>query len=268
MVTICAHPTEVSQQLELAQLKDELQRYLMIFEPSELLPQMIGSTRDIYENRSILKRLPCADSTVRHLAQIVLVEIEGGKRFRKTECLKVLRAIVRNSAEAPQFQPETVRLLFRIYQKLIFKVSEEGQWAASVLIKNQLLADGEIQWLIDNYDQSVHLLNRLLLYPVRHPAIVTWAENVYRTGELPGRRTEVIALLIQDDIPSFVDQTHAEPLLRAVSRARISHEHKEALLRTFAVQKSYDTLLDLALRLEMPSLIRHMIAEITKDGGG
>jgi len=255
----------MTDQLELAQLKDELQRHLMIFQPSELLPQIVRSTRDIYENRSILKRLPCADSTVRYLAQIVLTDIEAGKRFRKTECLKVLRAIVRNSTGAPRFQPETVRLLFRIYKNLIFEVSEDGRWAASVLIKDQLLTDDEIQWLIENYNQSVHPLNRLLLYPERHPAIVTWAEKVYRTGELPEREAEVIALLIRDDIPSYVDQTNTDLILRAVSRARIPDAIKEALFKEFSQQENYNTLLDLALRLEMPSLIRHMIAKIEKD---
>jgi len=237
----------------------------MIFEPLELLPRLVRSTRDIYENRSILKHLPCMDFTIRYLAQIVLADVEAGKRFRKVECLKVLRAVVRNSTETPNFKPETVRLLFRIYKNLIFKVSEDGQWAASVLIKDQLLTDDEVRWLIKNYKQSVHPLNRLLLYPEHHPAIVAWAEKVYKACELPDREAEVVALVIQDSIPSYVDQSNTDLILRAVSRARIPDEAKEALLKRLSHRENYDTLLDIALRLEMPSLIRHMIVEVDKE---
>jgi len=176
----------------------------------------------------------------------------------------VLRAIVRNSPETPHFEPETVRLLFRIYKNLIFRVSEDGQWAASVLIKDQLLTDDEIQWLVKNYKQSVPLLNRLLLYPEHHPAIAAWAGKVYRDRELPDREAEVVALLIQDGIPSYADRSNTDLILRAVSRARIPDAVKEALLKELSQRENYGTLLDLALGLEMPSLIRHMIAEVAR----
>ncbi|MBE7552418.1 MAG: hypothetical protein HS126_15215 [Anaerolineales bacterium] len=249
-------------QPELAQLKIELERHLMIFEPSELLPRYIKSTHDIYKNSSILKLLPCTNFTIRYLAHIVLTDVEARKRFRRVECLKGLRAIVRNCKGPPQLKPEIIRLLFGIYKKLIFEVPENGQWAASVLIKDQLLTDEEIQWLIENCKQSMHLLNRLLLYPERHPAIMIWAEKAYKAREFPDREGEIIALIIQDDIPLYVNQSDINLILKAISRARVPDVTKEALLKKYSNHENYDTLLDIALRLKMPSLIRYMIAEV------
>jgi hypothetical protein len=176
----------------------------------------------------------------------------------------VLRAIIKNSSEIPSLESETVRLLFQVYRNLIFDVPEEGQWAASILIKGQLLEDAEIQWLIQNYRQSAHPLNRLLLYPEYHPAIAAWAEHVYKAHELPTREAELIALFIQRNIPPFVVQTDTDQLLEAVSRARIPAADKEALLMKLAGPQNFDTLIDIALRLKMSSLIHYVIREIEK----
>ncbi len=214
----------------------------------------------------MLKHLPCSDDSIEHLARIVLNAIETHKRFRRVECLKVLRAIIRNADEIPNFKSETVHLLFQIYKNLIFDIPEEGQWAASVLIKGQTLDDKEIQWLVENYKQSTHLVNGLLLYPEYHPTIAEWAESVYKANELPDREAEVIALLIQEDIPAFVNRADkVDLLLRAVSRARIPVSDKERLLIGLAKTENFNTLLDIALRLRMPPLIRYISQVIERE---
>lgn len=246
------------------QLRGKLEQYLVLLEPSEALPKLVKSARDIYEYRFVLKHLPASDGTIGHLARIVLNAIEARKRTRKVECLKVLRAIVRNADGIPNFEFETIRLLFQIYKSLIFDIPEEGQWAASVLIKGQVLDDEGIQWLIQNYRRSTHLVNRLLLYPQYHPMIAVWAEAVYKAHELPDREAEVVALLIQKDIPAFVSRADVNLLLKAVSRARITALEKETLLTGLARAENFDTLLDIALQLRMPSLISYVSQEIEK----
>lgn len=245
-------------------LKQELELYLVLIEPSEALPRLVKSAQDVYEYRSVLKRLPCTNETIKHLAKVVLNALESRTRFRKVECLKVLRAIIKNSNGVSGLESETVRFLFQVYKNVIFNVPEEGQWAASILIKGQILEDAEIHWLIQNYRQSIHPLNRLLLYPEYHPAIAAWAEDVYKAHELPNRETELIALFIQRDIPPFVVQTDTNQLIEAVSRARIPVADKEAFLMKLACPQNFNTLIDIALRLKMPPLIHYVIREIKK----
>jgi hypothetical protein len=230
----------------------------MVFEPKEYLPRFVKSTHDICQYKSALKRLPCNDFVMGYLAQIVLDDIRTGKRFRRADCLKVLRAIIRNNETTPGFARETIRMLFQIYQALIFEVPEDDQWAASVLVKGQILEESQIQWLIESYQKSVHILNRLLLYPEPHPIIEAWAERVYKANEFPDREAEVVALLIHNDIPAYVS-CRDEVKLEAIARARISDSVKDVLIRKFACPNNSDKVLELALRLRMPSLIQHLV---------
>lgn len=251
----------VAEMSETTRSREEIQCYLMVFEPNEYLPKFVKSTRDIYQHKSVLKRLPCTAFVMGYLAQIVLDDIRANKRFRRADCLKVLRAIIRNNEAMPRFAQETVRMLFQIYPALIFEVPEDAQWAASVLIKGQTLEESEIQWLIENYRRSVHILNRLLLYPEPHPIIEAWAERVYKADEFPEREAEVVALLIHNDIPPYVS-CEDEIKLEAIARARISDSVKDALIRKFACPNNYDKVLELALRLRMSSLILHMVESL------
>jgi hypothetical protein len=247
--------TEMS---ETTRSKEEFECYLMVFEPEEYLPRFVKSTHNICKYKSVLKRLPCTDFVMGYLAKIVLDDIRTGKRFKRADCLKVLRAIIKNNKTTPRLARKTIRMLFQIYQALIFKVSEDAQWAASFLIKGQILEESEIQWLIENYQKSVHILNRLLLYPEPHPRIEAWAERVYKANEFPDREAEVVALLIHNDIPAYVS-CRDEVKLEAIARARIPDSVKDVLIRKFACPNNCDKVLNLALRLRMPSLIRHLV---------
>ncbi len=238
--------------------KEEFERYLMIFEPDEYLPKFVKSTHDIYQHKSVLKQLPCTDFVMGYLAYIVLDDIRIAKRFRRADCLKVLRDIIRNNETTPRFSQKTTRVLFQIYQALIFKVPDDTKWAVSVLIKGQTLGESEIQWLIENYWKSVHILNRLLLYPEPNPLIEAWAECVYKANEFPDREAEIVALLIHNDIPAYV-RCKNELKLEAIARARISDSVKEALIKEFACLNTSDIVRDLALRLRRPSLIQHLV---------
>jgi len=248
--------------LDSNKLKQKVETYEVLFEPSKFLPKLVKSPQDICEFKTVLKCLPCTDETVSYLANIILGAISARKRFRKVECLKVLRSIIKYSQGVPHFESATIRLLFRIYMNLIFDLSEDGQWAASILIKGQLLENSEIQWLIQNYKQSVHPLNRLLLYPEYHPAIAVWAEEVYKTHEFPDRETELISLCIQKDLPPFVDQVNNEQLLNAVSRSRLTNAEKEALLIKLAHPENFDILVNIAINFQMKSLFQYIKREV------
>lgn len=243
--------------------KAELERYLLIFEPHEYLPKFVRSARDIYELRSILKSVQPTDFVIAYLAHIILSELKSGRRFRKVDCIRLLRRLIRD-ANFPAFSSSTVSVLFEIYKALIFNMSEKNQWAVSVLIKGQKLSDDEIEWLIENYRKSEHVVNRLLLYPVSHPLVVEWAKSVYKAGEFSHRESEVIALLINNNfVPAYVvDRTDSATILKAIARARICKSNKEILMREFLEPDNYRLALDLALKMNMPVLVHYMLKKL------
>ena len=100
---------------------ENIEHYLMVFKPEKYLPQYIKSTEDIYNFRRILKLIPYSDFCIRYLAEIISERLAMEKKFRKVDCLKVLRSNLRNSSEWPKFEYDTVRLLFSIYKNLFFQ---------------------------------------------------------------------------------------------------------------------------------------------------
>ena len=115
------------------QLTQELEQELLALNPEARLRQRIRTVHDIYQHHKVLKRIPFSEDALQYLASIILDALDSSKRFRKTECLKVLRAILRNSDPPPILSEQTLALLFRIYVQAIDNLPDEGKWAASVL---------------------------------------------------------------------------------------------------------------------------------------
>jgi hypothetical protein len=98
------------------QTVEELEAYLIFFEPEGHLERLVRYARDIYEHRTVLKQIPSSDFTVGHLARIVREALESGRAFRFVDCVKVIRAII-VAGEPRQFGARVVEDLFEIYRR-------------------------------------------------------------------------------------------------------------------------------------------------------
>ena len=115
--------------------------------PLQDAAKLVQSPKDIYELRSTLKYAQYSENIVRHLAYILVNAVDSGARFRQFDCLKVLRAIVKDQTE-PQLSPETTSLLFRLYKHYIFHHREEVRWCVSAILRGRVLAELELDWLL------------------------------------------------------------------------------------------------------------------------
>jgi hypothetical protein len=167
--------------------------------------------------------------------------------------LKVLRAIIKNKDNG-KLSSSTITKLFNLYQHYIFDEREEVQWCVSSLLKDKQLLDSEIQWFIGNYDKSVHLINRLLRYPIQNELIRKWALRAYTNKKLTERRSELIALLIEDDIPDAARGEKNEVLLWSVYYAKIEKQKKSVLLSKYFLQMILSHLLTFACGLQRISV--------------
>jgi hypothetical protein len=201
------------------QTPEELESYLIFFEPRGRLEKLIRTARDIYENRTDLKQIPRSDFSVGYLARIIRDALRTGERFRFGECVKVLRAVI-VAGDFQQFSSATVSDLFEIYRTKILSVSEPVQWCLSRIVRGQVLDESAVDWLLENCEQSEHIVNRLLGYPERHPKVVKWAAEMYAKGKLKDRMSQLLALLIQDSIPPDAGQVDPTTLMWAIFRAR------------------------------------------------
>lgn len=235
--------------------------------PDELLPMYVGDAKDIYEHRALLKQLLLDDYALNYLLDIVVRAVEDGARFRTLECLKVIKAILKNNPFGLELDSRTVGKLFYLYKSFIFHKSEEVRACANLLIRFQFLSDEDVSWLISTWEKSEHSLNRLLRYPQKHPLITQWAKEVYQQRQLPKRQAETVALLIDESIPSFITDDE-DTIIWAIYYARVSAEIKQRLLMERFSVGSLNSMWEVSVRLKYPAVIEFMRSKVREQFEG
>ncbi len=230
----------------------------MIFEPDFFLSKYVKTVQDIYRNRSFLKQLSCIDSVVQLLASIIISAVETEQRFRQLDCLKVLRAIVKDRHD-PELSQETVSLLFKLYKHYIFDHREDIQWCISALLRGRQLRDSELSWIIERYKESEHLANRLLRYPVDSPLVYNWVKKIYDEGGIDGRNSELLGLMIRDCLPDKIKNESKETLIWAVFYSRANINIKAALLEELYSEENVKSFIEVCMRLELPLVMNNIL---------
>lgn len=240
---------------------------LLTYEPEEYVLGEIKTIRDLYEHRTPLKAFIGTDPIVSHIAGIIVAAIDNGIRMRTLDCLKVLRAMVK-SGQPTALKPDTVAMLFRIYQQFIFRDNESVQWCVSVILKGKVLSDVAIDWLVQNSSRSEHIVNRLLLYPEPHPKIKEWARRIADEDELPRRRSEVMALLLtQNSADHFARNNDLNTFAWAVFKSHLERQQKIALLGKYSAFETFASMVEIADRLKSPELLRQVLTKLKKEEG-
>jgi hypothetical protein len=235
---------------------ETLEDALVLFEPARYIRKLVASTTDIYRNRGLLKQIPYNKQIIGHLAKLILHDLEEGRRFRVFDCLRVLRSnIVASYFDRPLPEP-TVNDLFAIYRALILTAREEAQWCLSRILRGQILSPEAVHWLLEHWNESDHIVNRLLRYPVPSPPIQQWAIDCYRKNRLPDRKSEILALLIGKDIPDFLQHEPPDELAWGVFYSRLSKARKVQLIAALVDRMTSPVLLDVAKRLSSAALLR------------
>jgi hypothetical protein len=241
-----------------------IKRHFIAFEPEVVLPTLATDIRAVYTNRAFIRMAPCTDYVIGHLARLILAATEEGKRFRKYECLRNIRQIIKSNPSPNALSSETVELLFRLYQHYIYSDKEEIQWCVSTYLKDRMLAEHQVTWCIENAASSVHLVNRLLRYPAPNAAMARWAQASLSADLFPDRKAELLALLIEEELPACATSAPSETVLWAIYYARLPNKKKSRLLRSTMTKEAAESALTIAMRLELPEVVRSL-AELFEE---
>jgi hypothetical protein len=242
-----------------------LELHLLTYKPEEYVLGQIKTIRDLYEHRTPLKAFIGTDRIVSHIAAIMVAAIDGGIRMRTLDCLKVLRALVK-SKQPTALKPHTIGMLFKIYQQFIFRDNENVQWCVSVILKGKVLSDDAIDWLVQNFSKSEHIVNRLLLYPEPHPKIRKWAKRIHDEGGLPRRRSEVLALLLtQASADHLARNNDLNTFAWAVFKSHLERQQKIALLGKYSAFETFASVIEIADRLESPELLQQVLTKLKRE---
>lgn len=247
-------------------LLNNLEMFLVLFEPEKHLSAIVRNVKDIYTQRFLLRDIQGSEFAVDYFASIVIEALERKQRFRTYDCLKVIRSIVRNK-KPDQLSTIMTHKLFKIYQTFVFSEREEIQWCVSAMLKDQLLISKDVEWLIDNYCRSNHIVNRLLRYPEPTDAIRKWAEEIRKSSLLSDRRSEIIGLLLPERFRELRATEDSASLAWAVYYSRANDFEKEKMLLQLASIETLEPVRDVALRLNYCKPIKKLISMIKENNG-
>jgi len=238
-----------------------LKEHLLKYETENLF-NIIKSVKDVYQFRCTLKQVESSDKAVSAITDLILAAIQKRQRFRTLDCLKVLKSLVKNLPEDNDLSEETIAKLFKIYKHFILLGRDDIKWCVSSIIKDKKLGDEAIDWLVNNQFHSTHIVNRLLLYPCQHPQIKNWAEQVLSKDDLQDRRSELIAILIEKDLPKAVIKENSSTIQWAIFKSRLPYENKIELLKQHSDFDSLQATIKIADQLNSPDILRSLVEKL------
>jgi hypothetical protein len=246
------------------ELINYLEEYVLRYSVNDWVYKYIKTTSDISNHRYSLIRLKSSGKIVDYVATIILKDVVEKKRFRKIDCLRVLKNLKNNVSSYAEINPTTIKKLFGIYKQLIFSQSDALKWSVSSLLKNLPMDEDSIDWLIENYSSSEHIVNRLLLYPLYNKKIYSWAEMIYKSNQYEERLLDIIALLTYKGVPSFIINVDSNIILWAIYKSRVADSKKIILLKKYCDINNISSVLKISDRLETPEIAKHLLNKIKK----
>lgn len=202
---------------------------LYITYPNKYLLDKINNYNDIIKFLKIIKYSNYSEELLNKILDIVCEKQKVGKKFKKNECITVINNIRKKNNNIIQNKIMCRKIFFLFQKNILLIKSEVIANRLSVALKNCLLDDNEIIWLINNYDKSNYILNRLLRYPVKSPIISEWL--VKNINIVPSRKGEIIGWII--DYDSEYQDNDLKSFIWGVFYSRISAELKKQIIINF-----------------------------------
>jgi hypothetical protein len=251
--------------MKVEELKTELRWRLATLRPTPAIIRTIASVDDIFAHRHHLRGVRYTPDDLKHLLDVLLSALAEERRFRQVDCLKVLKHIIKHWPSDDPFSADLTDRLFRIYTHYVYSTREELQWAVSVMLKGRILRDEQVRWLIEHYQDSHHILNRLLRYPQRPPQIVAWArKTLSEPSALPDRRGELLGLLINYSIPRAASRESSTVVAWAIYYSAAPDTTKARLLKRAFDRHNLWDIVEIAQRSDYPDVIDYLINHIEK----
>ncbi len=123
-------------------------------------------------------------------------------------------------------------------------------------LKDQILNDDNINWLIENVSKDEIVLNRLLRYPKWNRLIEQWAIQSVETEIIEGRESELYGILIKDKIPDILRNKDSEQLAWGIYYSKNDKDTKERLLLNIASTSNYRSICEISYRLNLPNVVK------------
>lgn len=169
--------------------------YLRHF-PIDIPDECLESYESIISHKDLLRRTKPSEKILHRLLDILIERISKNLRYQKLTMVK----LIKQQLHPELMTDEVINRLFFIFQSLIVDATDEVAWKLTMTIKDIELGDEQIIWLVDHYEKSNHIINRLLRYPKANKTIYRWAQKCLDNAELENRLSELIGIQLNFNI--------------------------------------------------------------------
>jgi hypothetical protein len=229
---------------------------LMPSDPRTFFPRYLHSVDDVAAHRSHVRSTPYSEYAVEYLLDLVWGRVNESRRRNLVHGLNAVKSILRNrNADLRPIPDTTVDRLFEVYQHFVFDRLDEIRWSVSAILKGKLLRTGQLEWLLTHYEESEHIVNRLLRYPAYYPTVAEWAREALGRADLVERTSELLGRLIVDTLPPEAASMPAPAVLWAIYYSSAEIETKSRLIREVASPDAVGDLIDICTRLDLPDVL-------------
>jgi hypothetical protein len=231
--------------------------YLRHF-PEYIPDELLQDYKIILEYKDLIRFAKPDRRILNHLLDVVIDKIKNNQKFQRITFIKLIRCQCDIS-----FIDKTISdKLFFVFQSLIIEVNETISWSLSVIIKNIELSQENIDWLIENFETSEHIQNRLLRYPRPNMAITTWGKLRLKQKDLDKRLSELIGLQLNFD-PNFAfkDKTI---LLWGIHYSELPENKKKELLLKHLTIDNFDALMKICEKNNFIDIIAKLYNDTTE----
>lgn len=225
--------------------------YLRHF-PTHIPDEIFQDYKTIIEHKDLIRFAKPDRRILNHILDTVIEKIKCKQRFQKITFIKLIRWQCDNTF----INTTTSDKLFFVFKSLINEVNETIAWSLSVTIKDIELSQENIEWLIDNYEISEHIQNRLLRYPKPNRTITTWCDQRLRKKDLDNRLSELIGLKLNFDTSfTFKDKTS---LIWGIHYSKLSDKSKKELLLKHLTADNFDELIKICKKNNFIDIISQL----------
>jgi len=236
---------------------------LLKITPAAKITEYVSNINDVYEKRAILKECRWDFESFDYLLSVFVNTVANKSRFvKKVDCFKVVRLAIKRNFYGCQFPKEIVDKLFYLFKEFLQLIPPANydivSWL-SVALKDQVLNDEQIDWLIQNTTTDETILNRLLRYPIWNKSIGQWAIQSLESETIEGRESELYGILIKDRIPDILKGKDSNEIAWGIYYSKNTGETKERLLLNVTDKSNYRSVCEIAYRLNFPNLVTELI---------
>ncbi|MCJ7674314.1 MAG: hypothetical protein MUO33_04080 [Sedimentisphaerales bacterium] len=241
---------------------------LMKITPAAKITEYVSKIDDVYEKRAILKECRWDFESFDYLLSVFVKTLANNSRFvKKVDCFKVVRLAIKRNFCGCQFPKEILDKLFYLFKEFHQLIPPSHydivSWL-SVTLKDQVLNDEQVDWLIQNAATDETILNRLLRYPKWNKSIERWATQSLDSEVIEGRESELYGILIKNKIPDILKGKDSNLMAWGIYYSNNTDKTKEKLLLDVADKSNYRSVCEIAYRLNLPNVVTELIKKIDK----